>query len=274
MKPSIEESTYVRHLREKVRRLEQEVEMVRTDGENRVRMLHQEFASLREQYEKRILDVTTTATQREIAAATQAREAAALRIAALEKQLSDLLTAYSDRIRIDPPTAGRDTTKDLQEAEIVALREREASLRRRILELEGLVETQTKRMDALRREREDLESTSRVKLEERDQIISSYDSKIAKLQHEVLNKVFAAEEQRALEEAAKWKLEVDRLRREMADLKGKLEISEGTRKAVHENTIAILGRAQEEGAKMVLMHHERALEALRREIMEERNRGE
>ncbi|KAJ3032665.1 hypothetical protein HDV00_007280 [Rhizophlyctis rosea] len=277
-KPVIEESVYVRHLREKVRRLEQEVEVARREGEKMVKSLQLEFASEREQYEQRILALTTSASEREIAAAMRAQEAANVRIAALEKQISDLLSAYSDRIRVGDPslpaayittsTTTDAATRNLQEAEIATLREREGSLRRRILELEGMVEMLTKRIDESRKEKDALESSLRAKLKDRDAVIESYETKITKLQQEVLDKVFAAEEARAVEEARKWKVESEKWRRECEELKRRLEISEGLRRGVSESLGVLVGKAQEEGARMAVGWHERVIEGLRREILE------
>ncbi|KAJ3278778.1 hypothetical protein HK104_002034 [Borealophlyctis nickersoniae] len=260
-KPTIEEGTYVKHLREKVRKLEQEVEVARADGARSVRQLEEQFNRIREAYEKRIVDLTAAAAQREAAAAAQASDAAAGRISGLEKQLSDLLRSYSDKIG-----AGSGTT---EEAELGALRGREAALRRRVAELQGVVEEQERRLDAERKERGNLQRSWRAKLEEKDALIAGYEDKVARLQRDVMDKVFAVEEGKALDQASRWKAEAERARVEISDLRTKLEISEGTRRAVHENTIAILKQAQEESAKMALSHHERALAALRREIMEE-----
>ncbi|KAI8844949.1 hypothetical protein BC829DRAFT_281441 [Chytridium lagenaria] len=48
-------------------------------------------------------------------------------------------------------------------------------------------------------------------------------------------------------------------------MKSRLEISEATRKAVHENTIAILRQTQEDSASLAITHQERALAMLREE---------
>lgn len=63
--------------------------------------------------------------------------------------------------------------------------------------------------------------------------------------------------------------DLDSLKNENRALQNRLEISEGTRKAVHETTISILKQAQADSAKLALAHHETALTMLRQELLQE-----
>ncbi|KAI8915704.1 hypothetical protein EDD86DRAFT_2336 [Gorgonomyces haynaldii] len=104
------------------------------------------------------------------------------------------------------------------------------------------------------------------RMQEKDDMILSYENKIIQLQKEFKDKLFLVDQSKQLDERHLLKQELANCHAEIISLKSKLEISEGTRKAIHETTISLLKQAQEESSKLALSHHERSLEVLRREL--------
>ncbi|KAH9247653.1 hypothetical protein BASA81_014736 [Batrachochytrium salamandrivorans] len=72
-----------------------------------------------------------------------------------------------------------------------------------------------------------------------------------------------------MDEIHAMRLELESTRSELAGARNKLEISEETRRAVHESTISIMKQSQRESAKIALGQHERGLSFLRQECVTE-----
>lgn len=272
VKPVMDEATYIRHLKDRIAYLEAEIESKEGLWETRLNSLQQEFSNMKAQYEKRISELMTrdaelTASTAELVAkvADQKSSAASDRVSELELQLEQLFRAYHDKLIRASEMEREEMSSAAEAAARQTSRAREAALRSRIVELENLVDSQAKTMEEMRADRAAMEQENVARMQVRDAMVQSYEEKLVALKKEFHDRIFGDEEQKLLEDIHRSRVENENLRGIIADLNNRLEISEGTRKAVHENTIAILRQAQEESAKIALAHHERGLAMLREE---------
>lgn len=148
---------------------------------------------------------------------------------------------------------------------IVNLQNRDTRMRRRIVELEALVDQQALRIEQLIMDKTNLQKDLSFQLKEKDEIILSYESKLVIMQRDVRDKIFLTSESDRIHELHHVQRELDATKIEVELLKQKLEISEGTRQAIHDTTSSILKQTQQQSSKLALDHHQRALEMLRQE---------
>lgn len=152
--------------------------------------------------------------------------------------------------------------------------------RQRVLELESLVDEQTIRIQALVDAKAESKHELSVRMQEKDTLIESYEARILELQTAFQDKVFAVNETKNLDEVHRLQRESELAKREIMELKTRqalleyscvvrLEISEQTRKSVHETTMTILKQAQEDSAKIAMSHHQQAMNALLLELRQE-----
>ncbi|TPX76672.1 hypothetical protein CcCBS67573_g02072 [Chytriomyces confervae] len=278
-KPSMEEAVYIRHLKDHVKRLQNDLEEREASWNSRLEFMENETAAAKSRYDEkvaelqqRILEVKASPRheqqqepQRKKPTSSSPNRNDEIHLHDLEWQLENLLMRYHEKLT---EATDADISEHLTKAESSiarAYKVREAKLRSRIVELENMVDGQATTMETMRADRAAAEREAALRAQMRDALVTSYENKISSLRKEFHERVFAGEEQKLLTEIHKLRMEVESLRGENSDLKNRLEISEETRKSVHENTIAILKQAQEESAKIALAHHERALSMLRDE---------
>ncbi|KAJ3146362.1 hypothetical protein HK101_002336, partial [Irineochytrium annulatum] len=268
----MDEQSYVRHLKEKVKRGEAEREAMELAWEARLKSIHAEAKTLREQYETRLFELhsqlekaqrTSTVEQAELA--RQAAAASDARVNELENQLEHLLQSYDARLKAASGGDELDRVRAAEKELRADFKVREEALRARVGELEAVVDSQAATLEQLRGERAAGERELAGRLRERDRLVGSYEERIAELRGEFHDRVFGKEEQGWMEKVQALRIEVEALRGENNSLKNRVEISEATRHAVQESTIAILKQAQDESAQLALAHHERALKMLREE---------
>ncbi|KAJ3320839.1 hypothetical protein HDU76_000219 [Blyttiomyces sp. JEL0837] len=272
MRPIIEESSYIRHQREKILRLEAELEKNESLWQQKMKDAQAEIHNLKREGQKRVDDLQkrydelqSSSSELISQAVKDQAAAAAKRIADLEQQLEKLLQSYQSKLAETTEFDIQDHVRAAEDAAARTFRAREAALRTRIVELETLVDSQATTMEALRADRANAEKEAVSRMQLKDALVESYEAKISALRNEFHDKLFGSDEQKWMEEVHKLRVQVEELRGLNAELKSKLEISEKTREAVHNNTISILRQAQEESAKIALTHHERALSILREE---------
>nr|KAJ3418108.1 hypothetical protein HK105_000338 [Polyrhizophydium stewartii] len=277
-RPVVDEGDYVRHLKQRVQRLQKESESASAESQGKIDALEGEIKSMRAQYERRIRELEAAAKDAEMRSAEDVRAArfeaesqAATRIRALEQELAAAARKTGPAAAAGTATQSEsagpgDDTDALETLSGDTLRDREIALRRRVHDLDVLVDDQAKRISQLVKERQQMEADAASRLREKDVLIESYEAKIVEMQQDFHHKVFAVDEHARMDEIHAMRLELESARAELAGVKNKLEISEGTRQAVHESTITILRQAQEESAKLALAHHERALDMLRKEL--------
>ncbi|KAJ3070570.1 hypothetical protein HDU98_006375 [Podochytrium sp. JEL0797] len=272
-RPSIEEATYIRHLKDHIKRLQNEIETKEASWFSKLEVLHAETTDLKDRYEIKLEELqiriqeTQTASAQAIASATSAHSlASTTHLADLEHQLESLLEKYHDKLTESTDLELAHHLSTASDSKLtLAYKSREAKLRTRIVELENLVDSQAATMESMRVDRASAERDAQVRTQMKDALVQSYETKIAALRNEFHERVFGGEEQKLLGEIHRLRMEAEGMRGVNLELKNKLEISEATRKSVHENTISILKQAQEESAKIALAHHERALTMLRDE---------
>ncbi|ORY48079.1 hypothetical protein BCR33DRAFT_714513 [Rhizoclosmatium globosum] len=271
-RPSIEEATYIKHLKDTIRRLQNEMEVKEASWFSKLEILHNETTELKERYEAKLTELqirmeeTQAASAQAIASATSVQSLASTNhITDLEQQLESLLARYHDKLTEATDIEISDHLHNAESKIAQAYKSREAKLRTRVVELENLVDSQAEMMESMRMDRAAAEKDAQLRAQMKDALVQSYETKIASLRKEFHDRVFGAEEQKLLAEIHRLRMELESLRGEHSDIKNRLEISEATRKSVHENTISILKQAQEESAKIALAHHERALTMLRDE---------
>ena len=93
--------------------------------------------------------------------------------------------------------------------------------RRRILELETLVDEQAKRIDSIINDKNSLERQLLRKMKEKDQLIESYEARLFELQKAFHDKVFAVEEFKHMDDMLSLKRELEISQKELADIKNK-----------------------------------------------------
>ncbi|KAJ1341692.1 hypothetical protein BSLG_003714 [Batrachochytrium salamandrivorans] len=279
-RPIIEESDYVRHLKQRVKQLQKDHNSAVAEHDRKTLMIREEVTRLQGQYETRIQElemrlreeqltlsrrIQTTHTKAEVDAAFE-------RIQTLEEALAAATaqrpTRHHERVggsgvsTIPPGEGGVGS-------DLFVSSERELVLSRRILDLQSLVDEQSKRIDQLCKERQHLETEAALLVREKDDLIESYQVKIVEQQQDFHKRIFAVDEHERMDEIHAMRLELESTRSELAGARNKLEISEETRRAVHESTISIMKQSQEESAKIALGQHERGLMLLRQELLRE-----
>ncbi|KAJ3117246.1 hypothetical protein HDU96_007397 [Phlyctochytrium bullatum] len=275
----IEEASYVRHLKDKVKRVEAEKDAIEVAWQAKLKALHAEATSLKDQYEKRLKEmqvqfdaVQTKSSQEHVKAMQEVATNSQTRILELEKQLETLLKAYETRLKevteessatVEQRLVRKDELIGELNAQKAQMQAKEKLLIARVAELEAVIDSQASTLEALRQERAMAEKDLAKRLKERDTLVASYENRIAELRNEFHDKVFSTEEQRWMEELRALRVQVETLKGDNTTLKTQLEISEATRKAVHQNTIALLKQAQEDSAAIALTQQERALNMLR-----------
>ncbi|KAI8616404.1 hypothetical protein BC830DRAFT_1080631 [Chytriomyces sp. MP71] len=283
-KPGMEEATYIRHLKEHVKRLQGELETKETAWKVRLEALQKETAASKARYETKMTELqirieeTQNASAQAIATATNVSirrqqsgasssptAGSASQLKDLEKQLESLLLRYHEKLTEATETEMSDHLATAEASIGKAFKIREAKLRTRIVELENVIDSQAATLESMRADRAAAEREAALRVQMRDALVTSYENKITSMRREFHDRVFGAEEQKLLSEIHRLRMEVEALRGEKSDVTNRLEISEATRKSVHETTVAILRQAQEESAKIALAHHERALSMLRDE---------
>ena len=252
-RPAISDGEYIKMLKQRIQKQEKDIENAIVASDEKIAALRQEANAVQKHYEGRIAE--------------------------LEISLNDLQTLHSadtKKPQVEEPSAGTSpgqTQRTFAEAmgklTAESAQDREIALRRRIVELSRFIDEQGVRITELVTERQQTELEFAKKLEEKDALVASYQAKLVEIQQKIHDGLFSVEDQARLDEQHKLRMEVEGSRAELADLRNKLEISEGTRRAVHETTISILRQAQEESAKLALAHHERALNMLRAELRDE-----
>ncbi|KAJ3107114.1 hypothetical protein HDU97_004807 [Phlyctochytrium planicorne] len=277
----IEEADYIRHLKDRIQRVEAEREAVESAWEAKLKALHSEANALRDQYEGRLAFVQSQfdaaqqqASQQHVKNLEESAITSQNRVLELERQLETLLKSYDERLKIateesSTSIAERNKRRNEIEAELnkqkALFKAKEKALLVRIGELDAIVDSQAATLESIRGERANAEKDLAQRLRERDALVASYEARIAELRNEFHDRIFGGEEQKWMEEIRHLRLELETLKGENSTLKSRLEVSEATRKAVHENTITILKQAQEDSANLALTHQERALAMLREE---------
>ncbi|KAK5672786.1 hypothetical protein QVD99_000281 [Batrachochytrium dendrobatidis] len=274
-KPPLEETDHVRLLRQRVKKLQTEYEAVVGENNSKTRIMQDEIKRLQMQYEAKIQkleviiqDLQASPPGNKIASSTQLKVGTVPQhTQALEKQ---------------PEAATLGTTSDLAESltlqgqELSSIdsligNQREIALSKRILDLQSLVDEQSKRIDQLCRERQRFESETTALIQGKDELIESYRIKIVEQQKEFHHKVFAVDDHARMDEIHAMRLELESTRSELASVRNKLEISEETRRSVQESTISIMRQAQEENAKISRENHEQGIMWLRQEFQKKWN---
>ncbi|KAJ3136173.1 hypothetical protein HK100_001990 [Physocladia obscura] len=271
-KPNIEEATYIRHLKEHIKRLQSELETKETTWTSKLKILHEETTNLKSKYEAKLQEIhirmeeTQAASAQAIESATSVQSLASTTyLQDIEKQLENLLERYHEKLTEATDAEIADHLENAESRIGLAYKAREAKLRTRIVELENLVDSQVETMESMRADRTAAERDAQLRAQMKDALVTSYETKISSLRKEFHDRVFGGEEQKLLAEVHRLRMDIEILRGENSDLKNKLYVSEATRQSVHENTISILKQAQEESANIALSHHERALSMLRDE---------
>jgi hypothetical protein len=93
--------------------------------------------------------------------------------------------------------------------------------RRRILELETLVDEQSKRIDSILNDKNNLERQLLGKMKEKDKLIESYEARLVELQKAFHDKVFAVDEFKHMDDMLALKKELEICQRELADVRNK-----------------------------------------------------
>ncbi|KAJ3389861.1 hypothetical protein HDU84_008231 [Entophlyctis sp. JEL0112] len=268
----MDEATYIKHLKDHVRRLQSEIESKENTWRSKLEILHEETSTLKGKYEAKLQEIqvrmeeTQKATAQAITSATSINNvASANHIQDIEKQLECLLEKYHEKLTEATDAEIADHLSNSDSRIVLAYKSREAKLRTRIIELENLLDSQATTMEQMRSDRAAAERESQTRSQMKDALVASYEAKIANLRKEFHEQVFGGEEQKLLSEVHRMRMEIEGLRGQNADLANKLQISEATRQSVQENTIFILKQAQEESAKIAVSHHQRALNMLREE---------
>ncbi|KAI9352881.1 hypothetical protein BDR26DRAFT_850004 [Obelidium mucronatum] len=271
-RPTMEEETYIRHLKDHIKRLQNDMEAKETAWFSKLQILHSETTDLKERYEEKLTELQIRMEETQAASAQAIASAASMQsiastnhISDLEQQLESLLAKYHDKLVEATDLEIADHLHNAESKIALAYKSREAKLRTRVVELENLVDSQATTMESMRADRAAAEREAQLRTQMKDALVQSYETKISNMRKEFHDRVFGGEEQKLLAEIHRLRMEVESLRGENSDFKNRLEISEATRQSVHESTIAILKQAQEESAKIALAHHERALTMLRDE---------
>ncbi|KAJ1332349.1 hypothetical protein BSLG_008653 [Batrachochytrium salamandrivorans] len=253
-RPTIEESDYVRHLKQRVKQLQKDHNSAVAEHDRKTLMIRDEVTRLQGQYETRIQELEMRLREEQLTLSRRIQtthtkvevDAAFERIQTLEEALAAATaqrpTRHHERVggsgvsTIPPGEGGVGS-------DLFVSSERELVLSRRILDLQSLVDEQSKRIDQL--------------------------FKIVEQQQDFHKRIFAVDEHERMDEIHAMRLELESTRSELAGARNKLEISEETRRAVHESTISIMKQSQEESAKIALGQHERGLMLLRQELLRE-----
>eukprot|EP00842_Homolaphlyctis_polyrhiza_P002725 jgi/Hompol1/3453/HPOL_001585-RA len=272
-KPVISESDYVAHLKQRVRKLQREHDAVVIELQSKTSAFEDEIKQLRKQYEARVRETETSlrdlqaSSEEDLKSARlQAANEAAAEIQALERQLAMARSGATDADLNAEADHGGQIDSSLP---LLVPRSQEISLRRRLVELDRLVEDQARRIEEHIKERQQAEASHLAMCAEKDALIDSYKAKIIEMQQDFQHKIFAVDDHARMDQIHRMRLDLEACRAELADAKSKLEVSEATRHAVHETTVSILKHAQEEAAKIALAHHEGALTLLRNELRRE-----
>ncbi|KAJ1547302.1 hypothetical protein HK405_006199 [Cladochytrium tenue] len=151
----MEDAEYIRHLKERNRRLEAAAEASEAASEDRLARLHNEFTSMKAQYEKRVAELLArdeqraTAARQQLAAARDSEAASDTRIRELEVEVAQLRDAAAAKPPPPPPPPP-------------------GVLGARVAELERVVEAQSRAAAALRDERAAVERDCAARVAERD----------------------------------------------------------------------------------------------------------
>ncbi|KAI9335185.1 hypothetical protein DFJ73DRAFT_894142 [Zopfochytrium polystomum] len=318
----LEDAAYIKHLKARCRRLEDEREAARVAWEARLKKLQDEFTAMKAHYEQRITELVVRETElsafaaeilaktakggalpppppsvMNILAAAGAAGAASSSaqqkqqqqqhqqqqaggghgptgLAKMEHEMERLLQALHARFLGAGGGGGGEADAGGVGPASPSGGGGDAVLRplrtARIRELEELLASHARTIATLRAEREALERDHRQRVAERDAVIEMYEARILEMKRRALagdgaGSLLGEAENEWMEELRRRRVEVEHLKEVNSDLRNRIEISEATRQAVHQNTVTLLRQAQEESAKLALAHHESALALLRNE---------
>jgi chromosome segregation ATPase len=147
-------------------------------------------------------------------------------------------------------------------------------LRHRVSELEVLVDQMQARNNQLMMDKNHLQTELSTQIHEKDDIIVSYESKIMILQKDIHDRMTFIDEPQRIQTLHNLMKESEAKSVEIASLMMKLEISEGTRKAVNETTKYILQQTHEDTTRLVNDQHGRTFELIKSQMLKDSNTKE
>ncbi|RKO91367.1 hypothetical protein BDK51DRAFT_28418 [Blyttiomyces helicus] len=225
------EKEYVAIMRDRVRKLEVELDVVKVEADDRVRRMEAEHARITSALKALIQDLETSLDH-----TTEQRQA-------LEQKAADL----SARLSRMPATPVPPPPPVITEEALAALRAAHARSLDRALQA----------VDRAKRQRD----AARDECARREDRIEVLEARVEALGREEVERVFEVEEGcKAMRE------EIERRKGEIEELKSRLGISEATRQAVHDATVSLLRQTHKDTSQISLLAHERALAALRAEL--------
>jgi hypothetical protein len=273
-RPTIESADYIRHIKSRQKILEEQLEKSRQDADGTITSLREnvfltnvELSTDSSAYQKKINDLESKieALQADISVHSSGYKSAMQKFEkkqhVYESKITSLQSQLADHNQVAVKVADAEIL-DLDSEKTIALERRIVNLRNRITELEALVDQQAIRNEQLLSDKNKLQRDLSYQIKEKDEVIVSYESKLLSIQKEVHNKIFAVDEASRLQELHRLQRDIDSKDLELNSLRMKLEISEGTREAVHETTKSILKQTQEESSKLVSDLREKTFEMM------------
>jgi hypothetical protein len=101
---------------------------------------------------------------------------------------------------------------------------RDIKLRRQILELERLTDEQSVRIEMILQEKGNLEKQWFTRIQEKDDLIDSYEAKIVELQTAFKDKIFAVDEFKNLDEVLRLKEDLEKAQGELVSLRNRYDV--------------------------------------------------
>jgi hypothetical protein len=95
------------------------------------------------------------------------------------------------------------------------------ALHNRISELEQLLEIQSSRVETILKDKAVLEEQLLARVQEKDNLIQTYESKIMDLQSALQDKIFAVDEMKNVDKVQQLQLELSKCTTEMLDLRNR-----------------------------------------------------
>ncbi|KAI9197126.1 uncharacterized protein BJ171DRAFT_240376 [Polychytrium aggregatum] len=303
-RPAMDQPDYIRRLRERIKQLELDAETTLNEHREVCRQHENKLSRQQVEYEEQLAELKSKNDQlyRSLLEAAEKTSSETIglandRISQLEQQLSTLLNEYSQQLKEanNVKTLGSELEQtqkllSLSEAKVETLTERMIQQQSKLLEYERLMSEYEETLTKVQKTKNSVEAELLQNALEKDRLVSSYEAKIVQMQQMWHDKVFAVEETKWVEEVGKLRTELEQLRMTNLNLKNKyvpflptphpllhgstptalpgqrgLQISETARKAVQENTLAILKQTQQETSQISSAHYHQAVELAREE---------
>ena len=154
---------------------------------------------MRSQYENKISDMQNKMIE------LQETQDSDIKVLELQEQLKNALNLASQ------------SNNSLQESHSMA----DVTQKRRIIELEALIDQQGSRIDAILQDKSNLETQLLSKIQEKDTLIESYESRIVELQTAFQDKIFLVDESKHMDFVHNLELELEKSRRQVLHLENR-----------------------------------------------------